>query len=40
MTVFNSEIKSALVVDTIEKFRKSITKRIEKVIVFKLFYRA
>lgn len=36
MAVFNDELKSTIYIDTIEKFRKSMTKRIEKVLAFKL----
>ena len=36
---FNEGMKSTLVIDTIEKFRRSMTKKIEKVIAFRLMYK-
>lgn len=38
MSAFNEGLKSTLVVDTIEKFRRSMTKKIEKVVAFKLVF--
>jgi hypothetical protein len=39
MSAFNEGMNSALVVDTIEKFRRSMTKKIEKVVAFKLVFK-
>jgi hypothetical protein len=36
---FNEGMNSTLIVDTIEKFRMSMTKKIEKVIAFRLMYK-
>lgn len=33
-------MKSSVLIDTVEKFRKSINKKMEKVIAFKLNYQA
>lgn len=40
ISTFNEDMKSTLVIDTIEKFRRSMTKKIDKVIAFKLMYKA
>jgi hypothetical protein len=38
ISMFNEGLHSTLIIDTIDKFRKSATKRKEKVIVFKMVY--
>lgn len=40
IAMFNSCMQSLIFIDTIEKFRKSISKRVEKVVVFKMKYTA
>jgi hypothetical protein len=39
MAAFNEGMKSTLVMDTIEKFRRSTTKKFEKVVAFKLMFK-
>ena len=38
IAMFNEGMKSTIVVDTIDKFRKSASKRKDKVVIFKMTY--